>query len=90
MSEHKFDKALVDRVKEFFNSGEQELKFDQQMSPTYLYDLAVAAGGDPCMDEGHTNGYQIDYWIPCDVNGVKYCLHGSAWYGNAEIYKDDE
>lgn len=60
------------------------------MSPQYLCDYAESVGADVVHQETDTNGWQVDYWVPCTYDEQKYYLHGSAWYGTAEIFKEEE
>jgi hypothetical protein len=32
-----------------------------------------------------TNGWQMDFWIYCRVNGRKLCIEGSGYYGGIKI-----
>ena len=81
---------IKDKIEAFLKSGADEL-FIGQLSPTWLIDHVNAINGTEVdhVNEDR-NGWQVDYWIPCTYRGVKYTLHGSAWYGFAEIYKSED
>ncbi|MDA9472066.1 hypothetical protein C240_2258 [Enterococcus sp. 5H] len=35
-----------------------------------------------------TNGWQMDFWIPVEINGESYDIEGSGYYRTLSFYKE--
>lgn len=82
-------KDLIDKVDAFLKSTETEIAFDVTC-PDHLCKAVEAAGGKVSGDAMDTNGWQYDWWIKGDWNGVPLLLSGCGYYGDGKIEKNPE
>lgn len=80
MKEEFFELAR-EEIKKVLNGSEKEVDISLLVSPDSACGIIDELGFE---DDGmgpETNGWQYDFWKHFELNGKKYCLSGSGWYG---------
>lgn len=55
-----------------------------------LVQEAEKAGFTTHQDDMSTNGWQWDWWIDMEKDGVRYTLGGSGYYGGLQFFLSEE
>ena len=69
-------------------SGEIDNVENDCLSIGYVEDYLNKLGEN--LDDYDSNGWQHDYWMSWNINGNKYILSGSGYYGGISFSKDTD
>lgn len=85
--------ALYDLIENKFKLtkvGERMVRKDCYMGYPSLVEEIIKGVGGEILDDFDTNGWQYDYWIPFMLNGKRYTVEGTGYYGTInQIIEDD-
>ncbi|WP_271495820.1 hypothetical protein [Enterococcus sp. 5H] len=87
----KNEKDLVKkRIESVIKGTEEKVNFnDILLSANVLIDILTDDfHAEIDISEMDTNGWQMDFWIPVEINGESYDIEGSGYYRTLSFYKE--
>jgi hypothetical protein len=82
------DRGLIDAVAQVMDNKYPEDSYNFKMQPMDdIVETMKNLGFEVDEDEIDTNGWQVDFWLYCFKDGIKYLIDGSWYYGNYKFSK---
>jgi len=79
---------LIDAVAQVMSDDYSEDIYNFKMQPIdSIIETLTKLGFEVEKDKIDTNGWQVDFWMYCFKDGVKYLIDGSWYYGDYKFRK---
>jgi hypothetical protein len=80
---------LIDAVVQVLDEKYPETSYKFEMQPMdNIVSTMIELGFEVDEDEIDTNGWQMDFWLYCFKDGIKYLIDGSWYYGQYRFSKE--